>query len=221
MTSTGNDIVALKAIDIQRTTLPAFYSKFITVAEQAFYPQPQFAAVPFQNFVWLLWSVKEAAYKYLKRSDSSLVFSPSKIIIQNISVPGIAITPNLADGVWESDQTNETYYTGTVVYETYQLCFRSKITSAFIASVVHSTAAFDHVFWGIKLIDSTDNESQSKQVRTFALKKLKAVLALDDLHIEKSPSGYPIFLHVNKLIDAPLSLAHHDNFVSYSFLLGQ
>jgi phosphopantetheinyl transferase (holo-ACP synthase) len=220
--STGNDIVALKAIDIQRTTSTAFYSKFITDAEQSLYLQPQFAAVPFQNFIWMLWSVKEAAYKYLKRANHDLIFSPSKIILQNIAVPEAVTTPDLINGVWESDDNaTEVFYTGQVLYENHQLYFRSKITTAFITSVVHSLPDFAGVFWGIQFIDNTGSQNQSKQVRTFALKKLQSVLALDNLLIGESVVGYPLFLQATRAIDIPLSLAHHNHFVAYSFILGQ
>ena len=39
MNSTGNDIVALKAINIARTKQPNFYRKIISAAEKAFIDQ--------------------------------------------------------------------------------------------------------------------------------------------------------------------------------------
>ncbi len=53
MLSTGNDIVALNAINVTRTKQPQFYSKILTPSEAELYNQPDFAALPFEIFVWL------------------------------------------------------------------------------------------------------------------------------------------------------------------------
>ncbi len=84
MKSAGNDIVALRCIDIQRTGQFRFYSKILSTSEQTLYHQPLLADMPFENYVWLLWSVKESVYKFLKRSIPDLIFSPTKICIQEI-----------------------------------------------------------------------------------------------------------------------------------------
>jgi phosphopantetheinyl transferase (holo-ACP synthase) len=217
--SAGNDIVALNAIDIQRTTTPAFYSKFIVAEESALYSHPQFANIPFQNFVWLLWSVKESAYKYLKRLQTDLIFSPSKIVIQNISLPEIHSNSNAAAAIWESDNTNEDFYTGAVIFKTNHLYFRSKITGEFIASAVNDGPQFCGVYWGIKIIEQAGHENQSAEVRELTLKKLISIRAGSNLRIEKSAAGYPVVLDDAEQIDIPISFAHHDRFVGYSFFL--
>ncbi len=80
MKSAGNDIVALNAVDHQRTVSANFYSKFIIPAEQDLYKQsPAMETVSFCSFVWLLWSVKESAYKFVKRLQPELIFSPSRL----------------------------------------------------------------------------------------------------------------------------------------------
>jgi phosphopantetheinyl transferase (holo-ACP synthase) len=79
--SAGNDIVALNAIDKGRSCMPAFYSKFITSAELSLHNPAQLSL---DSFIWLLWSVKESAYKYLKRTDNELVFSPIKLSVSKI-----------------------------------------------------------------------------------------------------------------------------------------
>jgi len=213
--SAGNDIVALNAIDIQRTTSTAFYSKFIIPEERAFYQQPQFGAVPFQNFVWLLWSVKESAYKYLKRLQPDLVFSPSKLIIRNITVPHIQSTAEAA--VWESGNKNEEFHTGEVISGTHRLYFRSKITGGFIASIVNDTPGFENVYWGIKSIQNTSYEHQSTEVREFILNKLRQILSVDNLRIEKTSEGCPVVFNAENLLDIAVSFTHHGYFVAYSF----
>ena len=83
MISAGNDIVALNVIDIQRTQSPAFYAKFITPTEFELYNPNEITLI---NFVWLLWSAKESAYKYLKRINSELIFAPIKIKVVSLDI---------------------------------------------------------------------------------------------------------------------------------------
>lgn len=216
MKSAGNDIVALQAIDKQRTCHSAFYSKFITVSEQSLYEQ---TAMPFESFVWLLWSVKEAVYKYLKRDNIDLVFSPSKIITQYIDIPVNKPADNFKGNRWESDeQPNGQFYKGSVMYKTHTLYFRSKLQEAFVATVVNNDEDFANVYWGIQLIDEAGYESQSKAVRSFLLSKLKQVLPAGSLRIEKV-DGCPVLMKDDKLMNIPVSLAHHGQFVTYSFCL--
>ena len=68
MISTGNDIVALKAINVARTKQQKFYNKIITGSEKALYEGQFSERLPFEYFVWLAWSVKESVFKYLQRN---------------------------------------------------------------------------------------------------------------------------------------------------------
>jgi phosphopantetheinyl transferase (holo-ACP synthase) len=217
--STGNDIVALEAIDIQRTTSPAFYSKFITDEEQGLYQQSQLTNVPFEIFTWLLWSVKESVYKYLKRLQPDLIFSPAKIIIQNITTPTVKSPTDISTEIWENCGSAEEFYTGGVTFGPNHLYFQSKITEKFIASVVSDTNDFNGVSWGVKSIEQLGQENQSRQVRDFILAKLRSVLKIDSLRIEKAPAGYPVLFDKENLVDIPVSLAHHHNVVAYSFCI--
>ena len=87
MKSTGNDIVALGSVDKHRTGQYRFYSKILSASEQTLYQQMQFANLPFEHYLWLLWSVKESTFKFLKRTKPELIFSPAKIIIQYLEIP--------------------------------------------------------------------------------------------------------------------------------------
>jgi phosphopantetheinyl transferase (holo-ACP synthase) len=206
--SAGNDIVALKIIDKQRSNHPAFYSKFILQTEQALYELPD---LPFENFVWLLWSVKEAAYKYLQCHDHELIFSPSKIIVQNIQpVNGFEGTQ------WVSPQPVK-YYAGIVVHGDNSLYYRTIIHDKYIITIVNDEDSFANVYWGVKRIDQTDSKSQSAGVRAFTLSKLKSFFPDAALSIKKSPAGYPVLFSNDIPADVPISFAHHDHYVTYSF----
>ena len=212
MKSAGNDIVALDAINIERTNDSRFYSKFITPPELALF-QP---ALPFKTFVWLLWSVKEAAYKYLQRHDAGLIFSPAKLIVKAVYLPD-NFYPTPFTSTWENDNTNEQFVTGIITDGTNQLYFRSKIHTNVLATIVDEDKSFTNTFWGIRQIELADSKSQSAGVREFALARLRAVLNIDDLTIGKSDAGYPVVLNDGDLLGVALSFAHHEKFVGYSF----
>ena len=80
MTSTGNDIVSFAATNLIRTKEPIFYNKILSEQEIAAYARLHHQFLAFDVYIWLLWSVKEATYKYLKRLDPGLIFSPTKIV---------------------------------------------------------------------------------------------------------------------------------------------
>lgn len=206
MISVGNDIVALKAVDLQRTELPAFYSKFITKAELALH---EHSALPFTAFVWLLWSIKESAYKYSKRLDNALIFSPTKITVEQLT-----LTDQVINGHLKCDSAINSNYAAVVMLNGSALYFTSIINDDFIAT----TTTSKNVFWGIKSIGDTNYKSQSNSVRLFALEALSDVVTSDDLWIDKHPEGgYPMLMHGHSLVDIPISFAHHDRYVSYAF----
>ena len=218
MKSTGNDIIALKSINKQRTGQFRFYSKILSDSEQALYHQPQFAGMPFENYVWLLWSVKESAYKYLKRTIPELVFSPTKIIIQDIKIPPRHLINEPEVIQWENTGCDEELCTGKVFYSSHVFYFQSKISKDWIASVVNGDKIFDNVCWGIQSISEEGYHHQSKAVRTFLLRKLNSFFP-GDLHVGKTPVGYPVILKGIQNMHIPVSLAHHGHFVAYSFIL--
>ena len=82
MTGIGNDIIDLKHSNNNRAADKQFYTKILHGAELELYSQTSFSS--FEQFVWLLWSIKEAAYKYLKRNEPALLFVPHKIIVQEL-----------------------------------------------------------------------------------------------------------------------------------------
>ncbi|MDB5136476.1 MAG: 4-phosphopantetheinyl transferase superfamily protein [Mucilaginibacter sp.] len=220
MISTGNDIVALKAINIARSKEHAFYSKILSVSEKELYDQQFAGEITFENFLWLSWSIKESAYKYLQRITPELVFSPTKIIIKHLLVPvgdtAIAFGDKETEGC---GFVNKTVYEGIVEFGNHALYSRSVIGAEFIASVVNKEADFGNTCWGIQKIESKESNYQSKAVRTFLLNRLVRLLPDTDLHIGKSQNRYPILFNRSEEMPIPVSLAHHDHYVAYSFQL--
>lgn len=213
MNSTGNDIVALKAINIARTKQQNFYRKIITGAEEALYHKQLSDILPFEQFVWLLWTVKESCYKYLQRMNHGLVFQPVKIEISLITPPSAGGTPPF-EGRGFNDPT---VYKGMAEFGPHILYSRSIITQEYIFSLVNQVNDFEQVLWGIKQIDSAQPADQSESVRSFAMAMLNSLFAGAKLEISKSAYGYPILLKNSAQIPLPISLAHHDHYVAYSF----
>jgi hypothetical protein len=221
MISTGNDIVALKAINIARSKEYAFYSKILSVSEKKLYDQQFASGIAFENFLWLLWSVKESAYKYLQRITPDLVFSPTKIIIKHLLIPA-GSSPAIAFGDKETEGRgfdNKIVYEGIVAFGEHTLYSRSVIGAEFIASVINDNNDFEDTFWGFQWIDLSETSYQSKAVRTFLLNRLARLFPDTDLHIGKSQSGCPILFSRSEEMPIPVSLAHHDHYVAYSFQL--
>lgn len=195
MISAGNDIVALRAVDIQRTLSPAFYSKFITPAEFALHNQDEIALA---NFIWLLWSAKESAYKYLKRINRELIFAPAKLVVQQLNV---LHSSKVAEHTF--------YYQGKLIAEGTDLPFLSTTSQEYIATVIDR----GDVHWSVKEIEVADYESQSNAVRSFLLDDLK----MPDITIDKHPSGYPVLIMDGKELAIAVSFAHHDRYISYCY----
>ena len=220
MQSAGNDIIALNTINKQRSNNRRFYAKIISASELVLYQRHKISGMPFEHFLWLAWSIKESAYKYLKRKIPELVFSPAKIILQQIYLPHNGELTGFKDGQWEGNASAETCYKGSVISGSDTLYFRSKIHPELIATVVSDDENFEHTWWGIRTIDHTDSHHQSEEVRSFFLHKLNAVLPGKNFRIEKTSIGYPIVLRGTEELKLPVSFAHHERFVAYSFLLG-
>jgi 4'-phosphopantetheinyl transferase superfamily len=198
--STGNDIVDLSATDPLRTCSHRFYSRIISGEEKTLYDQ--LGVLPFDNYVWLLWSIKESVYKYTSRTDTGLVFAP-------LSIPVLHLTAPSGDG----------FYKSMVIYGSEILYSRSIITNRLIVTVVSNDEKFDRTWWGFRSVEGTEYADQSASVRTFALGKLHSALSRADLRIEKTTAGYPILVDGKGPLDIPLSLAHHGHFVAYSYRL--
>ncbi|WP_166727748.1 4'-phosphopantetheinyl transferase family protein [Mucilaginibacter gilvus] len=217
MISTGNDIVALDLTDIKRTEQGRFYTQILSNSEQKLYQQVSCPQLPFNQYVWLLWSAKESAYKYLKRLTPELVFSPTQIIIQSLKAPNRSGN-DVNVTLWESTCDGE-FYSGTIVHLSSTLYFRSKTSASWIATVVDQNESFKNIYWGVKSITENSVESQSAEARYFLIDKLRPYF--NDLHFKKSLIGYPVIFNNGNELNIPVSIAHHGNYVSYSFVLDQ
>jgi phosphopantetheinyl transferase (holo-ACP synthase) len=218
MSSIGNDIIALKTIDKIRTNTSAFYSKILAVTEQELYLD-HFNNLPFEYFVWLLWSIKESAYKCLQRQQPGLVFSPVNTVVTHIEPPDsdVYIFPEMLElhGFYDV-----ACYKSEVTFHSQTLHARSVIDrDELICTIASFDPSFTDVYWGVKHIDTTDPESQSAAVRTFLMDKLQIIIPEKEFTTAKSEHGWPYLIANGQAADIPVSLSHHGEWVGYGICI--
>lgn len=220
MISIGNDIISLNAINPHRTKQARFYSKIVSPSELKLFNIGEFSGMSFENFVWLLWTIKESVYKFQKRNFQNLKFSPVKIEIEKIDFPKKRSVAKFKNLEFKQDFFyKEEFYTGSARFENNIFYFKSIINEELISTIVSDDEGFENIWWGFKSIDSNNYESQAKEVRTFVLNELKTIFPKNSFNIRKHNVGYPVLLSDGKDTNLPLSFTHHDRFIGYSFLI--
>ena len=218
MISAGNDIVSLTATNVIRTKSPAFYSKIISPAEKMLFETLDQEVLPFDRFVWLLWSVKESAYKYLQRLDAGIVFTPVKFEVRSITIPSAySYTASGAEEINGRGFAETKTFNAEVIFAGKKLFSRIIIHHEFVSSVVNHNDDFEAVYWGIKRIDDTSYKHQSAAVRGFALNCFREISGLQHLAICKNKDDVPVLMNDNDLLETPISLSHHERWVAFSF----
>ncbi|HTI12847.1 MAG TPA: 4'-phosphopantetheinyl transferase superfamily protein [Puia sp.] len=197
MISIGNDIIALDLIDAGRTIQPVFYSRILDPSETGFFPG--LSPLPFERYVWLLWSIKESVYKCIRRVQPELRFSPRKIIVKQID--------------WSSDTYRSLVYINSIPFYA-----QSRVNEKFISTLATNGTGFGNICWDIQQIGQTDPESQSQQVRRALLERLRSFFPNDRLQIERADAGYPVLVKNSSPTNLPISFSHHHNLVFYSFI---
>src|SRR6185312_8651869 len=162
MISAGNDIVSLAAIDVTRTNQHKFYSKILSDSEIPLYNEFSLAQIPFENFVWLLWSIKESVYKFLQRGNPNLLFTPVKFVITNLHLPADYSVPAFNQLAIENARFKGIRaIKSTITFADNTLFARSVFFNEFIHTVANSVNDFENILWGVKKIDTDDSNIQS------------------------------------------------------------
>jgi phosphopantetheinyl transferase (holo-ACP synthase) len=220
--STGNDIVALQATQPEKTNLPRFYSRILTIDEKKLYNRLACPPLAFDQYTWLCWSIKESAYKFNKRNSPELVFSPLRITISEL-LPPAALPPDRqrppalgGSTTAGSTASADGYYRCRVSCGQAMLYSRSLLRDGIIATVVSDDPHFTNTRWGFQPIGSSAHADQSAAVRALVLQELQATLHRDDLHLQKDEAGCPIVLAGGQPTGIPVSLSHHDHYIAWS-----
>lgn len=85
----GNDVIDLNLAAIQSNwQRKGFMDRIFTASEQQFI----FSSANPETMVWLLWSMKEAAYKIYNRTTAIRGFFPHRLVCGNIASNGAGFT---------------------------------------------------------------------------------------------------------------------------------
>lgn len=186
----GNDVIDLNVAKIQsRWREQRFLDKIFTEAEQKMVVETNNRF----HTIWLLWSMKESAFKIFARSHKMSIFNPKD---------------------FHCKITSETFGAVSFNHETVQT------TTTFNSDVIYTTAQYPYA---IQLNDYVFLEGISQFEKSEKLKKktIEAFAELKDVSkgivaIEKDIFGIPYFLINNEKQHAALSLTHHGQYGGYA-----
>lgn len=187
----GNDIVDLKVAAIESNwKRPRFLDKVFSNDEQLLILN---AENQFQ-MVWLLWSMKEAAYKIYAQQYGVRIFNPKKIQCKLIAKNEGLV--NLNGNIYITKSKTDNYFINTLAYK--------KVPKVILT----------HNF----KFENSSYKTQSYTAKQKLLKsfsKLKKV-PLRNLEIKKDKNSIPrLFYNGNKQNDS-FSIAHHGFYGAYA-----
>ncbi len=218
MISAGNDIVSFAETDPVRTIQPAFYKKILTDWEVIQYQKLESNIVAFDAYVWLLWSVKEAAFKFLRRQNAKMVFSPTKFIIGDIkSVETMGLKSLDSDKV--EDANTKSSWQGRITFHNTELTFFSAIGDGYVHSVVHQVHYSGQSYSAVEQIADSSAQNQSSEVRELCLDNLRRLKPAARFSIIKSEQGVPSIYNIEENLTYPVSFSHHGHFVACAFVI--
>lgn len=215
MISVGNDIVDLQIINIERTRQAQFYNKILQPQEVALYNK--LSILPFESFVWLMWSIKEAVYKFFKRNNPALAFSPKKIVARALHLPANFRLQPLREKVNESGISVAGQPIKSVItFNDAEVFSTSLVFNQLVHSIVY-TSEKSNIYQGIKHINPGEQSLQSVLVRRFAVQKIENLLHLPSLKIVNNAADCPLVLNdKDEAVNALVSLSHHGSYVAYA-----
>ncbi|ASZ12172.1 4'-phosphopantetheinyl transferase superfamily protein [Chitinophaga pendula] len=219
--SIGNDIVYLSdERSIDRYKEVRFVQKVLTAEEISL-----IASIDDKHtFLWFLWSLKEAAYKYCKRLHPTLQFSPLKFSVDGFIAPHPSLL--LPSDMLPLLQGNG-FDTLPVLHARVRTPFsllatRSIFTSEYVFSVAcKDDHAFDNVSWGVKNIAGTDHFTQSAMVRKFLSDHMlqQGSIPRDaTFYFSKNTAQYPELYINDSRHDSLISFTHDHSFIGYAML---
>lgn len=145
--------------------------------------------------VWLLWSMKEAAYKAHQR----LFNLPRKLNWQEQRCEIFSFEPTIASGVVRIG--TETYFTHSTIKK------KAVLSSAVYQKEVPVRTRFF--------------EGSASDMKTLFLREFSKefTLNINDLSLTKNKEGIPLLLYQNEYLNTAFSFTGHGSFAAFSFPL--
>lgn len=190
----GNDIIDLQEVSSSPISRrKRFLDKVFTIEEQDFLLTQNDA----NSWIWLLWSMKESAWKAHYRNSLIRTFSPK---LMQCNTYNFSIESDFISGIVALE--NKVYYT------------LSYWKDDLIHTVANATAVpVEYDFF------SFSSYNQSLQVRKKVCETISNHLgcALDEVTIDNNAQGVPQILVNGIISNIKLSISHHGRFGAYAF----
>jgi phosphopantetheinyl transferase (holo-ACP synthase) len=170
------------------------------------------------NYLWMLWTLKEAAYKL-----SCFLGNRNKFHAQQFTIAACGQLEDIPNFVnkFPLNNTNDTTIhsiQNEIHFDRHTFYGFSLIGEQFIHSMVTTTATLPkHICWGIQNHELVNKDDYSTAVRHFAMLQL----AQQNIHVyamEKDKDGIP-FVKLAYGREKYISLSHDQQFVSYAYAL--
>lgn len=190
----GNDIVDLHYASIESNwQRKGFINKIFTSKEEELIWN---AESPFK-MVWLLWSMKESAYKIYVQQHLKRFFAPKKSVC--------FLTSKTSGFVVINEQQ---YQTKSIINNNY--IYTEAVLNTSQKEVINTCFFLDDV--------SIQNQRNTayKQLKN-AVSKMEQ-FSVNSLSIKKTVAGIPQLYQNNKLLTIPFSITHHGNYGAFSIL---
>ena len=186
----GNDIVDLNNIKSNWKRI-RFLDKVFSKKEQ----QIIFVSENRPQTVWLLWSMKEAAYKIYVQQFGIRFFNPQRLVchLSSSTIGYVTIE-------------NKTYYCSSIISKDYIYTIATTNNSENYKSAIFKVENDSYL---------TQSESLKKRVLETISKNTN--FNLKDLNIRKDIVGVPQLFHHNSKLLMHLSLTHCGNYCGYVY----
>lgn len=192
----GNDIVDLKIAALESNwKRPRFLDKVFSDKEQLLILNSEHQS----QMVWLLWSMKEAAYKIYVQQYGQRIFNPKKLRCELVS---------------KSE--------GLVNFNGNQYVTKSEISDDFINTLAYSEEPKTIIIHQFKIKD-TSYKTQSHTAKQKLLKSFSELkkVSVKNLEIKKNKNSVPrLFYNGNEQNDS-FSIAHHGFYGAYAISLSK
>ena len=189
----GNDIVDLSlAIKSSRTIDIRYLNKIFSKAEQEHIYQ---SARP-EETLWLLWSMKESAYKVYVRTHKQPFYAPFKILCEL------------------KDDSKGLVNINDQIYHTFSL-----ITKDYVYTIAHSNLPFNIISDCIKIDESTYKAQHSESYAN-AKKSFSRISGYrsEDMQIVKNSIDVPELYIKKRKSSLTFSITHHGHYCGIAML---
>jgi phosphopantetheinyl transferase (holo-ACP synthase) len=189
----GNDIVDLNVASIESNwQRKGFLSKIFTADEQELILNVKDSF----KMVWLLWSMKESAYKVYEQQYGKRFFAPKKIQCELIT------------------ESRGTVLINEEVYST-----KSTINNDYISTIAILKSNDNILSANFELADGSYKAQHFESYRKLKLEiSLENNCSVKEINIKKNNIGVPKLFLNNKKLSTSFSISHHGNYGSYSIL---